>query len=296
MRSTFLYLIYTAILTTVPLTPTPLPAGEMAYAVKKGQSLSLICQEIYEDKDLYTLVALYNGKDDPRKIVAGEVLRMPFSDIVTLRKGESLSGLAKRTWGDAKKYPVIAWANGIRRPEVVPAGTRLMLPIMIPYRLKRGESISSVAALIYGDPKNFAPILLASAVNDPNRVPIGSLLNVPYLFPRPVVKSTLNTDKNMGSEAGSDKAMNFLKQAEASIRAGRYGEAWTAGNKAARGLKGRDKARAMRLLAASQYAFGRNEEALEDLKAAYTLDPEFRPDPAYVNPEMMELYKQAMEK
>jgi Flp pilus assembly protein TadD len=90
--------------------------------------------------------------------------------------------------------------------------------------------------------------------------------------------------------------MALLEQAETDFRAGRYGEAWTTGNKAARGLKGKEKAKAMRLLAAIQYAFGRIEEALADLKAAHTLDPEFTPDPAYVNPEMMELYKKAKRK
>lgn len=275
------------------LLPAPLSAGELAYTVKQGQSLSLICQEVYEDRELYTLVALYNGKDDPKKIASGEVLRMPFSDRVTLRRGESLSGLAKRTWRDAKKYPIIAWANGIRNPAVIPAGTRLILPVMLPYRLNKGESISSVAARVYGDPKNFAPIVLASEVNDPNRVPVGSLLKVPYVFPRPVVKTIPAAEKSTGSASGNKKAMALLGQAETAFRVGKYGEAWTTGNKAARGLKGKEKAKAMRLLAASQYAFGRIEEALADLKAAYTLDPEFTPDPAYVNPEMMELYKKA---
>ncbi len=49
----------------------------------------------------------------------------------------------------------------------------------------------------------------------------------------------------------------------------------------------------MRLLAASHYAFGKTAEAFEDIKEANALDPGFSPDPAFVNPEMMELYERA---
>jgi LysM repeat protein len=281
----------------VLVNPTPLPAGELTYTVRHGQSLSLICKEVYGDKDLFTLVALYNGKNDPTKVSSGEILRIPFSDRVILGRGESLSGLAKRIWGDAKKYPVVAWANGIQDPARIPAGTHLTVPVLIPYRLKRGESVSSVAARFYHDPKQFAPIVSASGIKDPARVTAGSQLKIPYIFPRPAVKTALsNTEKTTSPDPGTDKAMALLGRAEAAFRAGRYGEAWTTGYEAARGLKGKDKAKALRLLAASQYAFGKMDEALEDLKAAYTLDPEFRPDPAYVNPEMMRLYEQAREK
>jgi hypothetical protein len=46
-------------------------------------------------------------------------------------------------------------------------------------------------------------------------------------------------------------------------------------------------------MAACQYAFGKTDEALDALKRAHELDPVFTPDPAYVNPEMMELYEVA---
>ena len=53
------------------LVPHDLVAGEVVRKVGSGESLSLICQDVYGDKDLYTLVALYNGKDDPTKISPG---------------------------------------------------------------------------------------------------------------------------------------------------------------------------------------------------------------------------------
>ncbi len=32
---------------------------------------------------------------------------------------------------------------------------------------------------------------------------------------------------------------------------------------------------------------------MDDLKRAHDLDPDFKPDPAYINPEMMKLYEKA---
>jgi tetratricopeptide (TPR) repeat protein len=292
------------------LVPHELAAGEMVRKVGSGESLSLICQTAYGDKELYTLVALYNGKKDPTKISAGETLRLPYSETITLRSGESLSMLAKRAWGEPKMYPVLAWANGVQDAEKIPVGTRLAVPVLVPYVMKKGESISSVAGVFYGNPKVYEVIVNASRIEDPTRVPAGTVLKIPYVMPRPVVKKTpvrkvrkpvpKPVPKPVVKKAGPDlktkKALNLLGQAESVFRQGRFGDAWTMGNKASGDLKGKDKAKALRLLATCQYAFGKTDEALDDLRRAHELDPGFKPDPAYVNPEMRALYKRASRK
>ena len=297
------------------LVPHDLVAGEVVRKVGSGDSLSLICQEVYGDKGLYTLVALYNGKDDPTKISLGETLRLPYSDTVTLQSGESLSMLAKRVWGEAKMYPVLAWANGVQDAGMVPAGTRLAVPVLVPYVLQKGESVSSVAGVFYGNEQVYEVIVNASRIQDPTRIPAGTLLKIPYVMPRPVVKKApvrtvrkpapkpapkptpkpvvTPVVKKPEPDLKTEKAMNLLGKAEGAFREGRYGDAWTMGNEASRDLEGRDKARALRLMASSQYAFGKTDEALDALKRAHELDPGYVPDPAYVNPEMMVLYKEA---
>ena len=90
-----------------------------------------------------------------------------------------------------------------------------------------------------------------------------------------------------------EKALGLLTRGEDSFRQGQYGDGWTLGHEAAGDLEGKDRARAYRLTAAAQHAFGKPEAALEDLVKARELDPDFKPDPAYVNPEMMELYEEA---
>jgi hypothetical protein len=289
------------------LVPHELIAGEVARKVGSGESLSLICQEVYGDKDLYTLVALYNGKKDPTKISLGETLRLPYSETITLRSGESLSMLAKRAWGVPKMYPVLAWANGVQDAAKIPVGTRLAVPVLVPYVLKKGESISSVAGVFYGNTKVYQVIINASQIMDPTRVPAGTVLKIPYVMPRPIVKkapvrtvwkpATKPAPKPAVKKAVPDrktkKALTLLGKAESKFRAGRYGDAWTMGSDASRDLKGKDKARALRLMASCQYAFGKTSVALDDLRRAHELDSGFKPDPAYVNPEMMALYKKA---
>jgi hypothetical protein len=286
-------------------------AGEVSRTVQPGQSLSLICKEAYGDAGLYEVVSFYNGIKDPTKVTPGYVLRLPYADVTALGRGQSLSALAKRMWGDPRFYPLLVWANDIKNPSRVPAGTRLTVPFLFPYRLKRGESVSMVAARFYGDPKQFNPILTASAIPDPTRVATGSRLLIPYVLskpvppkavrssrsrttspPKPVVKKTSRASAPK-EDPQRQKSLTLLDQAEAAFRSGQYGESWTMGNNAAKGLGGKEKARALRLLAAGQYAFGRMDDALADLKTAHELDPNFKPDPAYVNPEMMELYKRA---
>ena len=289
------------------LVPHELIAGEMTRKVGSGESLSLICQEVYGDKDLYTLVALYNGKKDPTKISLGETLRLPYSETITLRSGESLSMLAKRAWGVPKMYPVLAWANGVQDAAKIPVGTRLAVPVLVPYVLKKGESISSVAGAFYGNPRVYEVIVNASRIEDPTRVPAGTVLKIPYVMPRPIVKKapvrTVRKPapkpvpkpavKKAEPDRKTKKALTLLGKAESKFRAGQYGDAWTMGHDASLNLNGKNKAKALRLLAACQYAFGKPDEALDDLRRAHELDPGFKPDPAYVNPEMMALYKKA---
>jgi hypothetical protein len=273
-------------------------AGEITRKVGRGESLSAICRDVYGDKELYTVVALYNGKTDPQKIKVGEVLRLPWSGIAILGKGESMSARAKKIWGNPKMYPVLAWANGIYNPAKVSAGTRLLIPVLVPYKLKAGESVSSVAGRFYGDPKQFDPILTASGIDDPSRLPAGASLKVPYIFPKPLKKAE-PAPKPVPIPSTDPKrqvALGHLQQAETAFRSGDYGESWTMGSKAAKRLAGKDKARALRLMASCQYAFDKKDEALGDLKAAHELDPGFKPDPAYVNPEMMTLYERASRK
>ena len=100
--------------------------------------------------------------------------------------------------------------NGVQDAATIPVGTRLAVPVLIPYVLKKGESISSVAGVFYGNTKVYQVIINASQIMDPTRVPAGSVLKIPYVMPRPIVKkiSCQNSPKTgapKGPQTGREK-------------------------------------------------------------------------------------------
>ena len=93
------------------------------YTIHKGDSLTSIAAKFYGNRENFREIALYNGIGDPGLIRPGQRIKLPYSKMTTLGKGESLSMMAKKEWGNAKLYPILAAANGLRSPEAVPAGS-----------------------------------------------------------------------------------------------------------------------------------------------------------------------------
>jgi LysM repeat protein len=60
--------------------PEPVPEPEPAYqtyTVKAGDTLGKIAKEFYGDATKYSIIAEYNGLEDPSRIFIGQVLRIP---------------------------------------------------------------------------------------------------------------------------------------------------------------------------------------------------------------------------
>ncbi len=275
-------------------------AGVVNHTVRSGESLSAITRDFYGDKELFGIIALYNGIPDATTIQPGSIVRLPYSELITVGPGESLSLIAKRVWKNARFYTVLAEVNDITRPEAVPAGTRIRIPVMVPYRLGKGESLSTVARDFYGNPGKFPAIAVASGIDDPARVSVGTGLKVPLVL----VKTARATQpppqktkpKRTSQPRTPDKAGLVLKQASEAYRQGEYAQARDLLSNSLMSMSLSDKPAALRLLASCHLAFGDRERALDALREAHRLEPGYRPQPAMVNPELMELYEQAMGK
>lgn len=307
--SLFRNILWTASLVsllTILSGPAPVWAGVARHTVQPGESLSAITRDFYGDKDLFAVIALYNGIDDPERIKPGTVIRLPFSERVTVGRGESLSLIAKRVWNTPMFYQVLADVNGIARPESVPAGTKIRIPVMVPYRLGRGESLSTVAGSYYGNPKQFRPIALASAIDDPARIAAGTRIKIPLILTRaarprprpapapPKPATPAPVKKPPPPAPASRKPDRTLIQAEEAFRRGDYGEARDLLAEGQRSISSADRPEALRLLASCHLAYGDRDSALAALRESYGLDPSFRPQPSMVNPELMKLHEQAM--
>ena len=267
--------------------PSHLLAGSIRHTISEGESLAGIAVDFYGNRSLYREIALYNRIENPALVRPGMKISLPFSDMLTLRKGQSISMLAKKAWGNPGLFPILAAANGIRKPQSVPAGTRLRIPVMVPYTLGRGETLSTVARDFYGNPKAYVSIALASGVSRPDRVPVGTDLRIPLIMIRSTGKKNAKTAATPKPEKVSD---SWLRDARSAFRAGEYKKARGLVEDRLSTLREKSRAEALRLLASCHYAFGERDKALKALKESYALDPGFEPDPAMVNPDMMALY------
>ena len=282
---------FALVLVTLLTVASNLDAAVTSYTVQKGESLTSIAAKFYGNREHFREITLYNRISDPSLIRPGQRIMLPYSKMTTLGRGESLSIIAKKEWGNAKLYPILAAANGLRSPEAVPAGTRLVVPVMIPYTLKRGESLSEVADDFYGNPKAYTSIALASGISNPGRVSPGTKLRVPL-----VLKRSTSSPKTVKSRPKKERPVSpdkNLARAEKAFREGDYSKSRDLISQALPDLRGTEKAEAFRLLASCQYAFGDRKEALVSLRQSYKLEPGYVPQPAMVNPDLMELHKRA---
>lgn len=99
------------------------------YRVRKGDTLALIAKRYLNDPRKSRGLAKLNRIKDPKLLSPGMAILIPVEIPHTVRKGESLSGIAQRYYGDINAFDLIALYNGIKNPFALRPGTRLVLPI-----------------------------------------------------------------------------------------------------------------------------------------------------------------------
>lgn len=115
----------------------PAPAA-VFHTVVKGDTLSKIAREYYGVMRMYDHIFVSNQPmlADPDEIFEGQVLRIPpvSARIHEIKKGDTLSGIAKWWYGDYKMYTTIFEANRdvIDNADVVKAGWLVKIPLVNP--------------------------------------------------------------------------------------------------------------------------------------------------------------------
>ncbi len=134
-----------------PSTTSSTEAGGK-YTVKEGDTLFLIAQKFYQNGYDYPLIASANKISDPDVISTGQNLNIPklttnttplgtggstdqtiwgekiTGDTYTVQKGDWLSKIAGRAYGDIYAYTKIAKANKITDPNNLEVGMVLKIP------------------------------------------------------------------------------------------------------------------------------------------------------------------------
>jgi|RhiMethySRZTD1v2_1073278.scaffolds.fasta_scaffold24420_7 LysM repeat protein len=136
------------------------------YSVRTGDTASSIAAAHYGDPRLGSLLLAYNER--PASAVRqGEKLAIPRCRTHRAAKGETWSSLADSWLGRSSFGSILAELNGASAERALRPGERLVIPIVLEHKLASKDSLSSLAARFYGDPRK------ARILQGFNRVPSG---------------------------------------------------------------------------------------------------------------------------
>lgn len=135
--------------------------GYVEHTIQPGESLSRLAQRYYGDYKKFHIIAEFNQMEDATRIRIGQKLQIPVVEelpfyaspedittasegepasmieevvpvkryvVHTVKPGESLSKLAKKYYGDYKKFPMIARYNGLDENEGLRVGQKVRVP------------------------------------------------------------------------------------------------------------------------------------------------------------------------
>ncbi|MEU8242748.1 LysM peptidoglycan-binding domain-containing protein [Actinoplanes missouriensis] len=119
-----------------PVTTPPQPA---TYTVKSGDTLSGIARSQLGDEKRWPQIYVLNRKQirDPNRIIPGQVLQLPpkqpvgaIPRLYTVKRGDTLFGIAKSQLGDGNRWPEIFRLNRdvLDNPDRIVPGQTLILP------------------------------------------------------------------------------------------------------------------------------------------------------------------------
>lgn len=189
------------------------------YVVQGGDTLSSIAQRAYGDASLW--LAIYEANvgvigGNPGMIYPGQSLRIPIAarpvaqntsvqdqgqgqGIYTVERGDTLSSIAQRFFGNADLWPQLHAANRSvigDNPRLIFAGQRLNLSLNTPsivfkpatspapgsYTVQRGDTLSAIAQQVYGDANRWSAIYEANRGllgDNPHLIFAGQNLTIP---------------------------------------------------------------------------------------------------------------------
>ena len=270
----------------------------MPYRVKPGDTLQLIAAEYYGDRNQAIFIMVENKIAHPRPLKPGERLRIPVSREVTTSTDDTLETLAGAYLGDPRRAPFLADFNNLSSQESVPAGTSLHVPFTVTHKADSAESLASIAAAYFGDPKH-GEMLRRYNFLEKSSLERGESITVPVFHVR------LQASKLPASDPDAKRRQALRRSAasDAATAVPQAWQAWRAGDYAAIEklllkievdfAEPRNALDVHLLLGLAHTAEGKAELAGDDFKKALALRPGHVLRKFDYSPKVLEVWEKA---
>ncbi|MFQ6077811.1 MAG: LysM peptidoglycan-binding domain-containing protein [Thermodesulfobacteriota bacterium] len=100
-----------------------------------------------------------------------------------LRPGETVADVAKAYYGDRDKAILLLKYNRISDPKKIPPGTRIAIPKIIRYSVKKGDTLATIARRFLGDHRRYKVLASINRLDSSQSLSIGSTIKIPIEIP-----------------------------------------------------------------------------------------------------------------
>lgn len=127
--------------------------GVRIHKVKAGDTFELLAAEYYEDRNDAVFLLVANHLKHPRKLVAGERIKVPVSRTIVTSRGDTYELLAQQYLGNPRRGTYLADFNGRSPDDPLPAGTQLVVPFTVTHTAESAETLASISLAYFGNDK-----------------------------------------------------------------------------------------------------------------------------------------------
>lgn len=105
-----------------------------------------------------------------------------------LRPGETVADVAKVYYGDLDKAILLMKFNRISDPKKIRPGTRIAIPKIIRYSVKKGDTLATIARRFLGDHRRYRVLASMNHLDSSRALSIGGTIKIPIEIPHIVEK------------------------------------------------------------------------------------------------------------
>lgn len=269
------------------------------HALRPGETLADVAKAFYGDRDKAILLLQYNRIPDPKKILPGTKIAIPEIIQYTVKRGDTLATIAHRFLGDQRRYQVLASINHLDSPQSLTIGSTIKIPFDILHIVKRGESLTTIANLYYGDPDKFNLIASYNFITDPRTIKPESEILIPIFNLRIGPKATpIKHSSKTPLLPEEQLGFPWLEKGIHLYFTGEYRAALESLMEALkRGLnRDDDMCKTYRFLAYCHIALGERDLGKRAFEEALAIRPDLKLDPTYISPKIIGVFEEAQGK